>query len=110
MTVRKVTWLSATVLALCGATASFAADPRGPRDVLSFGNLQSPAPEAARERAKQWLESVGKADEATLVKFDAVWKSERTLLDKVTDTFALGDPRVAALLKEARDPKASAPE
>jgi hypothetical protein len=105
-----VTWISAAVLALCGATVAPAADPRGPRDVLSFGNLQSPTPEAARQRAKQWLDSVGKADEATLAKFNAVWDSDRTLLDKVTETFVLGDPQAAALLKEARDTSAPAPE
>jgi len=108
--VRKATWLSAAVLALYGATASPAADPRGPRDVLSFGNLQAPTQEAARQRAKQWLDSVGKADAATQAKFNAVWDSDRTLLDKVTETFVLGDPRVAALIREARDTSAPAPE
>jgi len=78
--------------------------------VLSFGSLQSPSPEAARQRAQEWLKSVGKTDAATQAAFKKIWDTDRPLLDKVTDTFVLGEPRAATLLKEARDPYAAAPE
>jgi hypothetical protein len=43
-------------------------------------------------------------------KFDAVWKrDDRTVLDRVGDSFVLGSPEAARLLEEARNPNAPPP-
>jgi len=75
----------------------------------SFGLLQAPSPEVVRGQALAWLKGVGKTDATTLQKFNALWNGDRTLLDKVSETFALGDPQAAKLLAEARDPSSAAP-
>src|SRR5262245_23137739 len=67
----------------------------------SFGVIQAPSLAQVRGQALDWLKSV-KGDEQ---KFQTIWSDEdRTLLDKVADTFALGSPEAARLLAEARSP------
>jgi hypothetical protein len=95
---------------LGGGVVGAAEEPKSAKDVLSFGNLQAPTAEAARQRAQEWLKSAGKTDAASQAAFNKIWDSDRPLLDKVADTFVLGDPRAAALMAEARDTRASAPE
>jgi hypothetical protein len=64
----------------------------------------------ARTRSLEWLKQVGKADEATTKQFEAIWKQgDRTVLDRVADTLALGNAAAAKLLAEARNPQAPAP-
>jgi len=76
----------------------------------SFGSLESMSADAAKAKLAAWLKEVGKSDPATLQKLEAVWKdSSRTLLDRVADSFALGDPISAQLMVEARDAQAPAP-
>src|SRR5262249_10834470 len=41
--------------------------------------------------------------------FDAIWKADKSLLDKVAETFVLGDAEAAKLLTGARDPLSAAP-
>jgi tetratricopeptide (TPR) repeat protein len=79
------------------------------RETASFSLLRSPAPEAARSQALDWLKGVGKTDAATTKAFDHIWTGERPLLDKVAATLALANPDADQLLKEARDPDAPAP-
>jgi len=102
--------LACAVPLLWGSPA-LAKGTRAPaKEVISFGTLQAPSPEMAQGQARTWLQGVGKADATTLKKFDALWKeTDRPLLDKVADSLALGDPRAAKLLSEARDPEAPAP-
>jgi len=83
-------------------------DKKPVKELASFGTLQSPTPEAARAEALAWLKTV-KQDAAALKAFDAVWASDRTLLEKVTETLILGDANAAKLLAEARDATAPAP-
>jgi len=76
----------------------------------SFGALESVTAEAAKAKLAGWLKEVGKSDPATLAKLEAIWKeSQRSVLDRTADSFALGDPVAAQLLAEARDPLAPAP-
>ncbi len=104
------TWLTAPALA-----AVVAAIPTGPARaaeakapaVYTFGTLKAPTADAARAQARDWLASVGKADDAA---FDAAWGKDKPLLDRVADVLALGDPAAAKLLAEARDPAAPAPK
>jgi hypothetical protein len=76
----------------------------------AFGALESISAEQAKSKLAAWLKEVGKADPATLQKLEAVWKDdERSILDRVADSLALGDPIAAKLMDEARDAQAPAP-
>lgn len=77
---------------------------------LSFGALEPATVEAARAAAQNWLKAVGKTDAATMERFNAIWKQEdRTVLDRVADTFILGNTAAAKLMAEARNPQVPAP-
>jgi hypothetical protein len=96
---------------LLGGSVVAAADPdRKPvKELASFGTLQSPELAAAKTQALDWLKTTGKTDAGTIQAFDAIWANDRSLLDKVADTLALGDANVAKLLAESRDPNAGPP-
>jgi len=79
------------------------------KEIASFGSLRVTPPDVARGQAEEWLKSVGKTDDATQKAFADLWSSDRTVLDKVTQTITLGSPDAKQLLDEARNPKASAP-
>jgi len=79
------------------------------KEAASFDTLESLAPDVAKAKAAEWLKSVGKNDAETLKKFEAVWASEKSLLDKVGDTLVLGDADAARLMEEARDASLPAP-
>jgi hypothetical protein len=99
-----------SALAIC-ASASLAEEPvkEKKKEAASFGTLESLAPEAAKAKAAEWLKEVGKNDADTMKKLDAIWASEKTLLDKVGDTLTLGDADAARLMEEARDASLPAP-
>jgi tetratricopeptide (TPR) repeat protein len=110
--VRLTRWISVAALTLLlGGAARVQAEPEKKplKELPSFTLLRAPAPEAARSQALDWLKSTGKTDAATMKSFDALWKGERTLLDKVVGTFALGEPAVKPLLQQARDEDGPAP-
>jgi hypothetical protein len=99
-------WLSAATLALLLAAGPGLAAEKRP--AASFGVIEAPTPAAVRGQAADWLKSVGKASEQS--KFDAIWKDEqRTPLDRLADTFALGSADAAKLLADAADPLTPAP-
>ena len=108
----RVAALAAAVLFLAGgplrADGTSPAPDRKKEAITSFGVLESMAPDAARAKALDWLQGTGKAD-AHQKEFDAIWSSDRTVLEKVGDTFALGDPDAAKLLEDARNPDTPAP-
>lgn len=75
-----------------------------------FGALEAMSAAQAQAKLAGWLKAVGKSDAATLQKLDALWKeTHRSMLDRVADSFALGDPLAAHLIAEARNPLAPAP-
>jgi hypothetical protein len=97
------------LVALWGGWA-IAADSKPAKEAVSFGVLESIPADAARAKALDWLKQAGKTDAAGQKASDALWASEdKTVLEKVADTFALADPEAAALLKDARDPSTPAP-
>jgi hypothetical protein len=112
--VRLARWFLSPAVAtalLCGGTALAAdGEKKAAKELPSFGILRAPAPEQARSQAQDWLKGVGKSDEKTMKEFDAVWTSDRTLLDKVTATLELGDASAKKLLDETRDPSTPAPQ
>jgi hypothetical protein len=78
--------------------------------VVGFGSLQSTKVEAVQAQARQWLKSTGKGDAATMRKFDGIWQqSQRNMLDRLADTFALGNAEAAKLLDQAANPLVPAP-
>jgi len=96
-------------LGLVGGLAS-AADSKKPlKEMPSFGLLKGMTAEEARTQSLAWLTAAGKTDDASQQAFEAIWKGDRPLLDKVSATLALGDPAAASLLNEARDPDTAAP-
>jgi hypothetical protein len=99
----------ALTVPLLGALSVQGAERKAPKELASFGMLQTVSPEAARSQALDWLKGVGKTDAASLKAFDAIWKTDRPLIDRVGDTLALGDPAAAKLLTEARDAAKPAP-
>jgi tetratricopeptide (TPR) repeat protein len=107
---RRIPALALSAIVLCGGSL-FAADPakKAPREVASFGTLRTPDADAVKAQAQDWLKTVGKTDEATMKSFATIWATDRSVLDKVSETFVLGDADAAKLLAEARDPDAQAP-
>jgi len=80
------------------------------KEAVAFGVLDAPSAEVAQGSSLAWLKQTGKADEATLRQFAILWKqTDRTVLDRVADSLALGDASAAKLLAEANDPLAPAP-
>jgi hypothetical protein len=100
--------LSAAVL--CGSAALAADTKTAPKGIASFGTLTAPTEEVAKANAIAWLKSVNKTDAATMKQVDAIWAGDRSILDKVADTLAVGDPEAAKLLAEARDINGTPPE
>jgi len=73
----------------------------------SFGALSAAETDKAQASAEAWLKTTGKHDAA---KFNAIWSQKnRTTLDRLAETFALGSPAAAKLLADAANPQAAAP-
>jgi hypothetical protein len=70
----------------------------------AFGSIKSDA-DAAKKQAAAWL----KTTKGDVSKFEAIWKSGSTILEKATGTLVLGDPSLGKLLATAKDPNAPAP-
>lgn len=77
---------------------------------LAFGSLEVLSIPGAREKAAAWLASVGKIEAGTQERFSAIWKQEdRSVLDLVAETLALGSADAAQLLADARNLDKPAP-
>jgi len=97
--------LLATLLAGSGRT--LAIDTKKP---LGFGTLDVAGADAVKTQARAWLKGLGKTDAATSEKLETIWRqTDRSVLDRLADSFALGDANAAQMMKEARDPLAPAP-
>ncbi len=102
----KYTWGLALAVLLAGGSLGLADQKKE----FSFGALEPLSASAAQAQAAAWLRDIGKTDAPTMAKFQAVWKQEeRTILDRLADTFALGDERAAQLLAQSRNPLVPAP-
>jgi hypothetical protein len=91
---------------LAGAGLTLAADAKPVKELAAFGSLQSVPVETAKAKAAEWLKSTGKGDAKA---FDAIWATDKNVLDKVSETIALGDPEAARLLADAREPRSAPP-
>lgn len=99
-------WIPMAAAAALGLVPGvYAADtPRPAR----FGSLEGLSADAAKAQAAAWLKSTNPTAEVT-AKFDHLWKSDASVLDKVIRTFELGNADVAKMMTTARDPLALAP-
>ncbi len=108
MVIRKIfaAAVLSTGLAAIDTTPISAAEPTK-KPAFGFSTLKTATPEAAKAKAKAWLESVGKFDQAA---FDKVWADEsRTILDRTADSLVLGNTEAAAILANVRKHDAPAP-
>ena len=81
-----------------------------PKRGATFGALEGLTPEVARARAEAWLKQVAPGDPAKTRQFASIWNQEdRSVLDRLAQTFALGNAAAARLLAEARNPLSPAP-
>lgn len=98
---KRLLAIAALSLALVGSAGA---------DENRFGALEPMAAGAARAKAEAWLKEIGKTDPALLQRVEAIWKNnERTVLDRLADTIALGDEAAAKALSDSRDPLSPAP-
>jgi len=99
--------LSAAVVALLLVGGVAQAQDKKP---ATFGALDTMTADIAKTKLAAWLKEVGKSDAATTQKLEAIWKdASRSMIDRMADSLALGDPIAAKLITEARDASAPAP-
>src|SRR5207253_8189962 len=92
-------------------SSDLGAEKKPLREPDAFGSLQTPSLEQARSQAQDWLKATGKMDDATQKAFAEIWdQPDRPVLNRVTDTLALGNADAAKLLAEVRDPGTAAPK
>jgi hypothetical protein len=97
--------VAAGLLLLGGAGTALSYDK-----TKSFGGLDTLSADEAKTKLAAWLKEVGKSDAMTLQRLDAIWKQkDRTTLDRIGESFALGDETANKLMLEARDSGAPAP-
>src|SRR5262245_14413168 len=106
----KHLWKGVTALACALTLAGGASQAAGPpakhkpeKRHSAFGKFEAPAADDVKATLKAWLNATGKGGPATSAQVEAIWATDRTLLDKVTSVLALGDPEAARLLREARE-------
>jgi hypothetical protein len=97
-------------VALFAAGGQTAFADGGKKAGARFETLEGMAPDIAQARALAWLKDATKNDAAKAAQFKKIWEQEdRPVIDRLSDTFTLGSPAAAALLREARNPTAPAP-
>jgi hypothetical protein len=102
-------WLTGLALAVLLLEGSQSLTGNERKKEATFGALETASAEKVRAQAQAWLKEVGKTDAATTQRFEAIWKEDRPVLDRLADTFALGDATAAKMIDHARDALAAAP-
>jgi hypothetical protein len=99
-------WLAGLAVAgLLGLNSSALAQDRSD---IQFGELKATSADAVKAKALAWLNKTGEAGKVR--EFQAIWeRTDRSILDNLADTFALGNADAAGLLATVRDPKAPPP-
>lgn len=93
-------WLLALAFALA-LTGTLAARTRDVPETSAFAKYQATPAKDARTKAQEFLTARKKTDQQAA--FDKVWKTDHPVLDKLVDSFALADAKVANLVKTVRD-------
>jgi len=105
----RFTGFVCAALALAAFAVSASAAERTNKKEFTFGTLSAPSEVKVRLEAATWLKEAGKYD-ANRQAFDSLWSDDsKSLLDKVTGTFILGDTEAAKLMIEAKNPLSAAP-
>jgi len=103
-------WLSALTAALLGVSAVSTLQAQEKRLPANFGALEAASEEAVKAKALAWFKAAGHTDAIKLQAFENIWRdSERPVVDRLAESFALGDPAAAKLLNDARDITVAAP-
>src|SRR5689334_17694594 len=100
---KRKRWITGPALALLLVSSGLVQaepDRRPPRETASFGLFRQTDADTARAQALAWLKAAGKTDAATLKSFDTLWASDKALIEKVSATLQLGDPKAAKLLAD----------
>ena len=106
---RFMGWMCAAFVVAAFSTSAQGAERNSKKDYATFEAITPPSLEKVRLDSANWLKEVGQYD-ANRKAFDALWSDgNKSVLDKVAGTFALGDAEAAKLLSQARDPQAPAP-
>ena len=104
---KRISPVATLALLLIGGVALGQDKVTDKKPAATFGALDSMSAAEAQVKLTAWLKEVGKFDQA---KLNAVWTDDqRSILDRVAESLALGDPIAAKLIAEARDPHAPAP-
>src|SRR5205809_263355 len=91
--------LTATLVGL--GRPALAQDKREPG---SFGSLEMTSSDAVKAKALAWLKKATNNDAARLRTFDTLWsRSDRSVLENLADTFALGNADAGKLLAVVRN-------
>jgi hypothetical protein len=99
----------AVAVCLCGSRLNAHADDTN-KTVDTFGILEAMPADEAQARSLAWLDRATNHDAGKYQAFAELWNQpDRSVLDKIADTFALGNADVDALLKLVRDPYQPAP-
>jgi hypothetical protein len=99
--------LLGAALCLQGGQAAFA---QGKKASARFATLEGMAPETAQARALAWLKQATGNDAAKVAQFNRIWnQADRPVIDRLADTFSLGNAAAARLLADARNPATPAP-
>jgi len=97
----------AVAVSLIGVSRTVAAEPQ---TQAAFGALDSVPAVAVKTKAMSWLASAVGNDQAKMSLAEALWtRPDRSVLDNLADTFALGNPQAAELLALVRDDKSPPP-
>jgi len=107
--------MTRTLAALAGAmllvASGLSADTAGKKkEESSFGAIRAVDSTAVQQESEAWLKSIGKTDAGTQAKFKAIWATDKSVLEKVSETIGLGDAEAAKLLAAARDEETPAPQ
>jgi hypothetical protein len=98
---------------MIGTTRGLAQEPasKSAGQTEAIGALKAPDAQVVHNQAVSWFQASGSGSPEASGKLEALWneRSDRPLLDQVAETFALGDPKAAKLLADARDPATPAP-
>src|SRR5579862_4768161 len=102
-------WLAglAVAVSLTGASRAAADDKK---DAAQFGSLEPTSVAAIKSKALAWLKAAANNDAAKVQQGEALWdRPDRSALDNLADTFAIGNTDAASLLQLVRDDKAPPP-
>jgi hypothetical protein len=106
-------FVAAVAVAAClfGARlTAFADDNKVKKDPGTFGALESVPPDVAKAKSLAWLKKATNNDAAKLQAFEAIWnRADRSVLDNVADTFALGNADANSVLTLVRSTNVPAP-